>query len=149
VKCHSLSESNGSHPEWRGQARYDPLKNPEAVVLASAILSRRPCTTEGVARILPFYLDRREQELKRRERRAQRKRKSKTTLPLSWKISGWVEGTVQETHGERNVGLGRDQLRKSGHRGHSAEADRSLPELSRCSRTQKLGPARMPGNRCE
>jgi hypothetical protein len=74
----------------------DPLKNPEAVGLASAILIEKAMQDEGVAEFCRFYLDRREQELQAAGTDARKRKKIQDdfTPQLEAFLVG-LEGTVQ------------------------------------------------------
>lgn len=121
----------------------DPLKNPESVGLAPAILIEKAIQDEGVAEFCRFYLDRREQELHAAGTDARKRKKIQDdfTPQLEAFLVG-LEGIVQrrlKINGMFDFGSGPSY--ESVIVVIPAE-DRIVraPELSRCSRTQKLVP---------
>jgi superfamily II DNA or RNA helicase len=121
----------------------DPLKNPEAVGLASAILIEKAVQDEGVAEFCRFYLDRREQELQAAGTDARKRKKIQDdfTPQLEAFLVG-LEGTVQrrlQVNGMFDFGSGPAYESVVAVIPAESRIVRS-PELSRCSRTQKLAP---------
>jgi len=121
----------------------DPLKNPEAVGLASAILIEKAMQDEGVAEFCRFYLDRREQELQAAGTDARKRKKIQDdfTPQLEAFLVG-LEGTVQrrlQVNGMFDFGSGPAYESVIAIIPAESRIVRS-PELSRCSRTQKLAP---------
>jgi superfamily II DNA or RNA helicase len=121
----------------------DPLKNPEAVGLASAILIEKAVQDEGVAEFCRFYLDRREQELQAAgtDTRKRKKIQDDFTPQLEAFLVG-LEGTVQrrlQVNGMFDFGSGPAYESVVAVIPAESRIVRS-PELSRCSRTQKLAP---------
>jgi superfamily II DNA or RNA helicase len=121
----------------------DPLKNPEAVGLAPAILIEKAMQDEGVAEFCRFYLDRREQELQAAGTDARKRKKIQDdfTPQLEAFLVG-LEGTVQrrlQVNGMFDFGSGPAYESVIAVIPAESRIVRS-PELSRCSRTQKLAP---------
>jgi len=121
----------------------DPLKNPEAVGLAPAILIEKAMQDEGVAEFCRFYVDRREQELHAAGTDARKRKKIQDdfTPQLEAFLVG-LEGTVQrrlQVNGMFDFGSGPPYESVIAVIPAESRIVRS-PELSRCSRTQKLAP---------
>jgi superfamily II DNA or RNA helicase len=129
----------------------DPLKNPEAAGLAPAVLLQKALQDVGVAEFCRFYLDRRKQELEAAgtDPRKRKKIEEDFTPQLEEFLVG-LEGTVQR----------RIQIKGIFDFGEGPPYESVVtvipavnrivlaPELSRCSRTQKLAPLDCLG-RCE
>jgi hypothetical protein len=129
----------------------DPLKNPEAAGLAPTVLLQKALQDEGVAEFCRFYLDRRKQELEAAgtDPRKRKKIEEDFTPQLEEFLVG-LEGTVQR----------RIQVKGIFDFGEGPPCESVVtvipavnqivraPELSRCSRTQKLAPPDCLG-RCE
>jgi superfamily II DNA or RNA helicase len=121
----------------------DPLKNPEAVGLAPTILIEKVMQDEGVAEFCRFYLARREQELQAAGTDARKRKKIQDdfTPQLEAFLVG-LEGTVQrrlQVNGTFDFGSGPAYESVIAVIPAESRIVRS-PELSRCSRTQRLAP---------
>jgi len=121
----------------------DPLKNPEAVGLDPAALVQKAMRDEGVAEFCRFYLDRRQQELDAAgtDPRKRKKIEDDFTPQLEAFLVG-LDGPVQrrlQVKGTFDLGSGPPY---EGVVAVIPAENRILrsPELSRCSRTQKLVP---------
>jgi superfamily II DNA or RNA helicase len=129
----------------------DPLKNPEAVGLDTAGLTQKAIQDEGVTEFCRFYLDRRKQELEAAgtDHRKRKKIEDDFTPQLEAFLVG-LEGTVQrrlQVNGTFDFGSGPPYESVVA----VVPAENRIvhsPELSRCSRTQKLAPLDCLG-RCE
>jgi len=129
----------------------DPLKNPEAVGLDPAVVVQKAMQDEGVAEFCRFYLDRRKQELEAAgsDPRKRKKIQDDFTPQLEAFLVG-LQGTVQrrlQVNG--TFDFGSEPPYESVIAVIPAENRMARsPELSRCSRTQKLAPLDCLG-RCE
>lgn len=129
----------------------DPLKNPESVGLEQASLIQKATQDEGVAEFCRFYLDRREQELQAAgtDQRKRKRIQDDFTPQLEAFLVG-LEGTVQrrlQVNGSFDFGSGQPYESDIAVIPAENRIFRS-PELSRCSRTQRLAPLNCLG-RCE
>ncbi|MGB8543110.1 MAG: SNF2-related protein [Candidatus Acidiferrales bacterium] len=129
----------------------DPLKNPEAIGLDPVVVIQKAMQDEGVAEFCRFYLERRKQELEAAGTDARKRKKIEDdfTPQLEAFLVG-LEGTVQrrlEVSGTFDFGSGPTYETVIAVIPAENRVVRS-PELSRCSRTQKLAPLDCLG-RCE